>query len=432
MDYFKHFALVYFVLITCTIFSFAFVAPNARFAVLSVVPNMLPPSVNITSPTSGASFAAPATITIDAAASDSDGTISKVEFFQGATKLGEDTTAPYSYTWNTVAAGTYQLTAKATDNLGATSTSSVVNITVSGAPPPPVGSGTGLNGEYYDNLDFTLLKLTRTDTTVNFDWGTGSPDATIGGDTYSVRWTGQVEARYSENHTFYTTSDDGVRLWVDGQLLINNWTGHPPTENTGTITLTAGQRYNVRLEYFEDDGGAVAKLSWSSASQAKQIIAQTQLYATVGTPPPSGTGTGLKGEYYDNMDFTLLKVTRTDPTINFNWVEGSPDATLGPETFSVRWTGQVQPRYSESYTFYTVSDDGVRLWVNGQLVINNWTDHAPVENAGTITLVAGQRYDIRLEYYENGGGALVQMLWSSTSQPKQIIPQTQLYISSGP
>jgi len=115
-------------------------------------------------------------------------------------------------------------------------------------------------------------------------------------------------------------------------------------------------------------------------------------------PPPVGTGTGLVGEYYDNIDFTGLKITRTDPTVNFNWGSGSPDASIGGDTFSVRWTGQVQPRLSETYTFHTLSDDGVRLWVNNVQVINDWTDHAPTEDLGTLALVAGTRYDLRMEY----------------------------------
>ena len=97
------------------------------------------------------------------------------------------------------------------------------------------------------------------------------------------------------------------------------------------------------------------------------------------------------------------------------------------DTFSVRWTGQVQPQYSETYTFYTNSDDGIRLWVNGQLVVNNWTDHGPTENSGPIALVANQRYDIVLEFYENGGGAIAQLSWSSASQTKQIIPSNRLF-----
>jgi hypothetical protein len=138
-------------------------------------------------------------------------------------------------------------------------------------------------------------------------------------------------------------------------------------------------------------------------------------------------GTGLKGEYYDQIDFTDLKVTRTDATVNFNLGEGSPDPSIDPETFSVRWTGQVQPQFSETYTLYTVSDDGVRLTVNGQVVVDNLTIHPATEDSGTITLAAGQKYDIRLEYYENTFDAVIQLLWSSPSQAKEVVPRSQLF-----
>jgi hypothetical protein len=146
-------------------------------------------------------------------------------------------------------------------------------------------------------------------------------------------------------------------------------------------------------------------------------------------PLSSSSGNGLSGQYFDNMDFTNLKLTRTDININFNWGNGSPVSTMGADQFSVRWTGQVQALYSETYTFYTNSDDGVRLWVNGQEIINNWTDHAPTENSGSISLAAGQKYDIKMEYYENGGGAVAMLSWSSKTQAKQIIPKSQLYSS---
>ncbi len=140
------------------------------------------------------------------------------------------------------------------------------------------------------------------------------------------------------------------------------------------------------------------------------------------------TGLGLLGQYFDNSDLTNLKLTRTDPTINFSWIGGeSPGMEIAPTTFSVRWTGAVEAEYSESYTFYTASDDGVRLWVNGQELINNWTDHGSTEDSGTINLVAGQKYDIKVEYYQANGGARAQLLWSSSSQPKSVIPQSRLY-----
>ena len=111
---------------------------------------------------------------------------------------------------------------------------------------------------------------------------------------------------------------------------------------------------------------------------------------------PGGGGSGLRGEYYNGVNFDVLALTRIDPTIDFAWLNGSPGAGVDVDNFTARWTGQVQPLYSETYTFYTTSDDGVRLRVNGQLVINNWTDHGPTEDSGTITLVANQRYDQEL------------------------------------
>jgi hypothetical protein len=137
-------------------------------------------------------------------------------------------------------------------------------------------------------------------------------------------------------------------------------------------------------------------------------------------PPVSGR--------FSEKDFTRLALTRTDATINFDWGKESPDPLVQKNAFSVRWTGQIEPMYTETYTFYTLSDDGVRLWVNNQLIIDRWNNHSVREDSGTITLVAGQRYDIRLEYYEDGGDAVVKLLWSSPSQVKEIIPQTQLYL----
>jgi glucose/arabinose dehydrogenase len=142
---------------------------------------------------------------------------------------------------------------------------------------------------------------------------------------------------------------------------------------------------------------------------------------------------GLRGEYYNNIDFTDRVLTRIDPTVNFNWPDGteqgvsSPAVGIPPDTFSVRWSGQVQPLYSEAYTFFTTTDDGVRLTVNGQVLIDRLVDQAATEWTGQITLEAGKKYDIVLEYFENAGDASAALSWSSASQAKQIIPQSQLF-----
>lgn len=136
----------------------------------------------------------------------------------------------------------------------------------------------GLTGRYYQGTSFNTLKLTRVDPTVNFDWGTTGPDPSIGTTNFSVRWTGQIVPQYTETYTFYTLSDDGIQFTIDGQLLINNWTVHAPTENSGTISLEAGRPYTMVLAYYQAAGGATAKLEWASDHQSRQVIPSDRLY----------------------------------------------------------------------------------------------------------------------------------------------------------
>lgn len=132
----------------------------------------------------------------------------------------------------------------------------------------------------------------------------------------------------------------------------------------------------------------------------------------------------LTGYYYDNSNFSGTMKKRVDKTVNFSWAAGTPIAGIAADTFSVRWKGYVVPKYSQTYTFYTKADDGVRLWVNGVKIVDRWTNiSAATENRSTtINLTAGQKYSIVMEYYENTGSATAQLLWSSSSQAKQIIP----------
>ena len=146
--------------------------------------------------------------------------------------------------------------------------------------------------------------------------------------------------------------------------------------------------------------------------------------------PPPGGGTGLRATYWDNKDLTAFKLARTDAAVDFDWGTGAPAAGVSTNTFSVRWTGVIQPRYSETYTLYTISDDGVRVWVDGVLLINNWTNHVATENSATVMLEPWRRHTIRVEYYDDQGSARIQLLWSSASQPKQVVPATQLYPAS--
>lgn len=139
---------------------------------------------------------------------------------------------------------------------------------------------------------------------------------------------------------------------------------------------------------------------------------------------------GLLGQYYDGLDFTGTLLQRVDPVVSFNWGAGAPDPSMGVNDYSVRWTGWVQPDFTQTFTFYTQTDDGVRLWVNNQLIINRWTDQASTEWSGTIALTAGTLVPIRMEYYERGGDAVARLSWSSASQAKQVIPGERMLAAS--
>lgn len=143
------------------------------------------------------------------------------------------------------------------------------------------GAGGGLTAQYFANETLTGPAITRTDWLIHFNWnsGSGSPDPSIPQGKFSTRWSGHVEARYTETYTFHTRTDDGVRLWVNGQLLIDDWNGHAPTDNSGSIALVAGQKYSIVMEYMQLSQGASASLSWSSATTPKQIIPSSQLFA---------------------------------------------------------------------------------------------------------------------------------------------------------
>ncbi len=161
----------------------------------------------------------------------------------------------------------------------------------------------------------------------------------------------------------------------------------------------------------------------STATISITAVNDTPLLQTIS----GDTGYGLAATYYINAwDLTGTTYLRIDPTINFNNNFGVPG--LNEENFSVRWTGQVKAPVSGSFTFSTASDDGVRLWVNDTLIINNWTLHGTtIDTASPVTLTGSQLYDIRMEFYERGGGEVAQLRWAYPGQATQVIPQAYLF-----
>lgn len=143
------------------------------------------------------------------------------------------------------------------------------------------------------------------------------------------------------------------------------------------------------------------------------------------------TPRGLRGEYFAATNLTSLRRVRLDPTVDFDWSENAPAENVPRENFSVRWVGTVTPRYSEAYTFVTTSDDGVRLWIDDRMLIDHWEPDGSAEDTATLTLTAGRRYAIRLEYSQGTGAAVVRLQWESPSVDREVIPRERLLPGEG-
>jgi len=135
-------------------------------------------------------------------------------------------------------------------------------------------------------------------------------------------------------------------------------------------------------------------------------------------------GGGLKGEYFNNINLIGNPVlTRIDPGVDFNWADSPEPNAVNADNFSMRWRGEIEVAFSEAYRFYAVTEDGVKLWINDQLVIDRWDVFRMNEyRTDRIELQAGQRCAIEMWSYNDDAGATAQLLWESEHQPKGIIP----------
>lgn len=225
------------------------------------------------------------------------------------------------------------------------------------------------------DIEFASYISTLTSTLISFR----HPDLTGDGsaDTVTYQWSGTV--------------GDPLTRAINGQAaesVLDRCRSFVVSAAAPAIRMEAGSRHDFRLEYYDNTGQASLQLLWSGpGGTGKTVIPTTRLFPAYtfpgSTPPTTTAGTGLLGEYYDNADFTNLKLTRLDASINFDWSTGSPaSGIIGSDTFSVRWIGHLRPQTTNDFTFYTVSDDGVRLWLDNRLVIDNWTLHTSTEDKG--------------------------------------------------
>jgi uncharacterized protein (DUF362 family) len=300
------------------------------------VGNILP-TVTITAPNDGAVYMEPADIAITADASDTDGTVTSVAFYQGGTLLHTDTddSDGWSYTWTGVAAGDYTLTAEATDNDGGTGTSDPVAVHVGAyrAPDAPATLAPGVEYEYYEGTwdalpDFDSLTPVATGYAANFDISLRQQD-----DDFAFRFTGYVEVPDTGTYTFYTTSDDGSQLFIGDTMVVDNDGLHAPRERSGDTDLQAG-KHSVTVTMFEKGGGEVLEVRYAGPGLSKTVIPDSALYrynapptATVTSPPdgtiiPLGDALTMTADASDT-DGSIARVEFWELT--YNWKLGEDD-----------------------------------------------------------------------------------------------------------
>ncbi len=220
--------------------------------------------------------------------------------------------------------------------------SNVVSITTPQAPP--TGTGDGLAASYWNDAgDGTHFvgspNLITVDPTINVPVSNASPHAGINATNYSAEWTGRIQAQYSETYTFFTESDDGVRLWIKPTasgvwtLVVDNFTNHGPTENSGAFAMSGGQQYDLKLDFFQGTGPWTTQLEWASASTPQVVIAQSQLYSGVAPAIPSGltvtpaSGVSANVNWTDNSNnetgFTLQRTNPDATTTLFTVAAGT-------------------------------------------------------------------------------------------------------------
>ncbi|KPV54233.1 hypothetical protein SE17_05000 [Kouleothrix aurantiaca] len=209
-------------------------------------------------------------------------------------------------------------------------------------------------------------------------------------DGFSVRWTRTLNLA-AGTYRFVTYTDDGARLKVDGQTVIDRFVAQSPTEWQADVTLTAGDHVIV-MEYFEGVGDALARLS----------------YSTIQTDVSPGV---WKGEYFTNPNLSGSPLlVRGDPTIDFDWGAGSPAANFPTNSFSVRWS-RTLTLSAGSYRFATYTDDGVRLKIDGATVIDHFSSQSPTYYEYAADLAAGN-HTVVMEYFEGFGNALAKLSWA--------------------
>ncbi len=249
--------------------------------------------------------------------------------------------------------------------------------------------GDGLNAIYFKDKNLTTVGITRVDPQINFNWNTSSPDPVVPSDNFSARWSGflRIPGNLFGNLTLYTKSDDGVKVWVNNQLIINRWFNQSASsENSGSISnLQAGQIYPIKVEYFDGYGTASIELRFGGPGVTKQLIPQANLYTadpslTTPTPSPSGSAGPSPSPTIVPVPIQTPTPNPTTPSgsLTFSAVTATNISDVGATiTWDTSIPGSSKVIYGKSSTVLSSSTpDDTTLTLNHSRVLTNLSRNA--------------------------------------------------------
>jgi hypothetical protein len=265
--------------------------------------------------------------------------------------------------------------------------------------------------DYWDNKDLDGTPVASDSTgVIDYFWN-GSPKDGVPSNDWSGRWTSFVDFSPG-TYRITTRNDDGVRVYLGDKHVILDWNEHGVVNNEVTVSLLGGS-YPMAVDFFDDEGDAVLEVGWQLLGPPRSNLPDVTIIPSQPTPPPTPPipQPNWLAQYWNNTSLSgHPTLTRVDPAINFDWGGGSPHPDIiDPDEFSARWSRSI---YFETgtYQFTTQSDDGIRVYIDGDLIIDNWTEHALQTNTAEVTLAAGT-HSVVVEYFEQKGLAVAKLTW---------------------
>ncbi len=261
----------------------------------------------------------------------------------------------------------------------------VVGSTPTASPPPPVGDG--WRGEYYGNRELSgTPAVVQNDAEINFNWGNGAPVAALPADGFSARWSRTISFQAGD-YRFSIFSDDGARVWLDEELIIDQWRDATDIIQTRIRALSAAP-HTLRVEYYDNIGTASMRFWWEQVASYPE----------------------WRGEYWANATLSgNPMLMRNDAAIDFYWSKNAPATNLPADNFSARWSRQTTFEPGR-YRFIARVDDGVRFMVDGKLVLDEWRANDGKKDYMVDLSLSGS-HQLVVEYYEGAWDAWIKFWW---------------------